>query len=219
MKKIAITLLSVSAIIAGCKKENEPEPVHTCPTDPPSDKYTFKQSIGSYWIYESVNLDSNYNSLSSYSIDSVYIPRDTMINGKQYFIKESVTLSGSGMTPGMLYLAPVRDSAGYIVYVNGSYIKHDDFTNILNVYSSTIPPYTSIYRMAYKDSVVTVPAGTFSTIDYLQQITFQDPAYTGNRIKYNHTIMANGIGTVFKSMRFYMGSNQLGLRLLRYHIN
>lgn len=218
MKKAVIVFLSVSTLLAGCKKENEPEPAHTCPTDPPDDKYTFKQSIGSYWIYESVNLDSSYNLISSYSVDSVYIPRDTMINGKKYFIRESVTLSGSGPSPGMINLSPVRDSAGYIVSVNGYYIRHDDFTNILDAYTVTTPPYASTSRMAYKDSLVTVPAGTFSTIDYLQEITILDPAYPYNRRKYNHTIMANGIGTIYKTMRFYMGFNQLGVRLVRYHI-
>lgn len=163
-------------------------------------------------------MDSSYNILSTFSTDSIYISNDTVINGKTYFVRKSVTLSGAGMLSGMLYLEPVRDSAGYTVSVNGSFIRHDDFTNILDVYTSTTPPYTAIYRMAHKDSLVTVPAGSFSTIDYLHKVTFQDPSYVGNRVKYNHTIMANNIGIVYKSIRYSLGWNQIGLRLLRYHI-
>lgn len=219
MKQLALTIIAAALILTGCKKEKDAEPLSsTIPPTASSGMYQFPVSIGSYWVYEAVDLDSNYTVLSISSTDSSYIANDTMIGGIQYFVKKNINLSGTTSFLSSELTGIIRDSAGYIVNQLGQFIKHDDFTNILSTYTSTTPPYTLISRMAHEDSVVNCPAGSFNTINYLGKVTITDTAFTGNPIKYNNHIMADSVGLIYKTVSFYNAPNKVGIRLLRYHI-
>ena len=221
MNKISIfiAVLSASFLISSCKKKDAEPTSCTCSNSTSASMYHFPLTIGSYWIYESDNMDSTYNVTSVAGIDSVFIANDTMISGKQYFEKKLICLSGSSFYINTLGFPSIsKDSAGYMVSPSGTFIKVDDFTDILNVKVSTVPPFTVVSKMANKDSTVTVPAGTFQTINYLGKVTIMDPAYVGNRIKYNYDIMVNNIGVIYKTSGFYASPTNIGIRLLRYHI-
>jgi hypothetical protein len=221
MKTTITTILAAVLLFSSCKKEKDPQP-ETCPNVPTggsSDMYHFPLTIGSYWIYQEINLDSSFNVTATTGLDSVYISHDTTINGKQYFVKERISLSGGGTSYFFAPASFVRDSAGYQVDPNGKYIRHDDFTNILSAYSNISPPYSSTTRMAHKDSSVTVPAGPFTTIDCLNHVLILDPAYPYNRNRYSHNIMANNVGVIFANTCFYSSPNlMIGVQLARYHI-
>jgi hypothetical protein len=222
MKKISIVIIaSVSVFINGCKKEVIEQCTCTNAPTPSSlnTNYHFPKTIGSYWIYENDNMDSTYNITSVAGIDSVFIKNDTVINGKTYFIKRINTLSGTYNYTNTFLKTITRDSSGYDVAPSGAFIKTDDFTNILSVKTITDPPpYTIVSRMANKDSVVVVPAGSFKTVNYFSKASMQDPNYSGNRIKYNYCIIANNVGVIYQTSSWYNSSSKLGIRLLRYHI-
>lgn len=218
MKKISILLLLAATTFYSCKKEKIETVENPISPGYSSNMYHFPISIGDYWIYESITLDSNYNVLSTSGIDSVYIARDTAINGKTYFIKERTSIVSGGYD----FIIPTgieRDSSGYHVNQYGGYLKHDDFTNVLNSYTNTGPPaYTRVAKMADKDSIVTIPAGTFKTINLKDKISFTDPLWTGQRIKYNNMLLAETAGMIFRNVHFASGTTSIGIRLIRYHV-
>lgn len=225
MRKNVVVTIACACIlgIISCKKETVEPPVCTnVNTSPPaSDQYRIPVTVGSYWIYESISMDSTNTVTSISSIDSVFIPYDTIVNGKQYSRKMSVNMSGIPSITMNMFLGNniyVRDSAGYIVNFYGKFIRHDDFTNILASQVLVSPPYSLISRMVHKDSLVTVPAGSFTTINYQENVTILEPSYPGNRIKYNNCIMADNIGIVYEDWCFYSSPSKIGVRLLRYHI-
>jgi hypothetical protein len=224
MKKNLLLIASIGVLkIVGCKKENIEAPVcNNITSSPTAQSYQFPITIGSYWIYENFTMDSTNMITSTTSIDSVFIPYDTLINGKEYARKKIVNLSNNNSIPTMeIFLGSyvyARDSAGYIVNPQGKFIKHDDFNNILSFSVITNPPHTIVARMTHKDSLVTVPVGSFTTINYQQTVTIQASSYSGNRTKYNNQIMADNIGVIYQDLSFYNSPTKLGIRLLRYHI-
>lgn len=223
MKKNAVTATIIVATIfaTSCKKDKDVGPIVNNNPSTTSNTYSFPLTIGSYWIYESVNMDSSYNITSTQGIDSVFIAKDTIVNGSHYFQKRIINVN-SGSSYAINYfidtLKVVRDSAGYIVDQFGKYIKHDDFTNILNTSTYSQPQYTIVSRMTNKDSAVTVPAGTFTSINYQSKLSIQEPIYVGNRTKYSNDIMANNVGVILQTACYFQSPTKLGIQLLRYHI-
>ncbi len=75
-----LLILSVSFLIVSCSDDNSPEPRDI------SD-YS-KLEIGNYWIYEAKMMDTAGIGDTTINIDSVYIPKDTLIGNKKLFIME-----------------------------------------------------------------------------------------------------------------------------------
>jgi hypothetical protein len=230
MKKNVIVISVFTTLVASsCKKEKDLEPVVSETTAPSANPnmYHFPLTIGSYWIYEDITVDSNNVIISHRGLDSVFVEKDTIINGKQYFKKKIVALNPTGYYVGWFFENNLisRDSSGYIVNPTGKFIKHDDFTHILDIfnYNESGAAFTTTNRMAHKDSLVTVPAGTFPTINYLAKITIPDSINAKFHITYCDHILANNIGLIYKTISFYSSMTALdnrksGIRLIRYHI-
>lgn len=223
MKKIQLILpIFCTLFFVSCKKD--PITVTSNPISTTSSSYAFPLSIGSYWIYETLMVDSSENIIAATgSFDSLYVSDDTIINLKTYYILKAATTTfpffgvNSVVTSTLTNI--VRDSLGYIVDTSGNYIKHDDFVNILYTLTENAPD--SLYRKGYmtnKDSIVTVPAGTFTTRNYQEKIIRYDSSFMSGIPKYANQVMANSIGIVYKSIPYASFFNKSAIRLIRYNI-
>jgi hypothetical protein len=87
--------------------------------------------------------------------------------------------------------------------------------NTINNSSDTI---TS--QMADSGLIVTVPAGTFATIDFLQTYKIAPQFSHGGNPRYRRTRYAQNIGIVSEDLEFFFyPSTYTERRLVRYHLN
>ena len=222
MKKnlIILLLLAGTFILTRCKKD--PAIITPSLLSPTSSMYYFPLTVGSYWIYQAIEVDSSENILGSNYLDSLYISGDTIINLKTYAILKSTNISNpfSGTSMITKELAKiVRDSSGYIVDTLGDYIKHDDFSSVLNTMNENTPiSFIKTGYMTNQGALVTVPAGTFTTINYQEKVIRFDSTYMYGIPKYSNHIMADSVGVVYKSITYSSTFNKSAIRLVRYHI-
>jgi hypothetical protein len=208
----AITFLTFS--LSSCHKEEDPiTPVNPTPT---STAYSFPITDGSYWVYQQEQTDSDGVITQAGATDSVYVEGDTIIGANTY--KKIRTFTSPGNTYFLAQpLTLVRDSAGYLVDVNGQFIEHDNFTDTLRYvdYGGIVDGW---YFMRHKDSTVTVPAGTFTTIDYEGHMYNTQPGYPWPIPRYTHQIFADNIGKITEVQYFVSQPGYIQRRLLSYHI-
>lgn len=210
----AVVILSLYSL-PGCRKSPDEMPPLPAPSGTTQTVYNFPLTLGSYWIYEHTLLDSNFNVVSTGAIDSVFICGSTVINGDTFLVFDQQTNgSPTYAMPGFIYGSYyLRDSAGYIVHPSGYFVEHDNFQDTLDTYS--IPALTTYSFMRHPDSILTVPAGTYPTIDYRTDHYFTNPQYMDRS---GHKFYADDIGVV-SWITFYVQSGYyFQRRLLRYHI-
>lgn len=209
--------LFAATVFASCKKEEEAAPA-TNPGNNTSSTpfYHFTLTDGSYWIYQEEQMDSTGAITSTGGTDSVYVAGDTVIGANTYKKIVSVQDGGAHYLPNQPIIMQC-DSAGYLVDETGAYIQHDNFTDTLSYkdFSGLIDGW---YFMRHPDSTVTVPAGTFQTIDYEGHHYATDPNYPHPSPRFTHTLFANGTGKILETNYFYSQAGYMQRRLLRYHI-
>lgn len=214
---VAGTVL-LTALLPGCRKDNNELPDLPATGGPGNVQavYNFPLTIGSYWIYEQVTLDSNLNLVATGSIDSIFICADTIINGNTFYVFGSQTTGSPQFMPVFFYSSHyLRDSAGYLVDPSGEFVEHDNFTDTLK--SQLIPGFLqSYYFMRHPDSLITVPAGTFQTIDLRGDHYYLVPNFTPYRR--SHQFFADDIGVVSRITFYSSQPGYVQQRLLRYHI-
>lgn len=205
-------------ILSSCKKDKQEE------TTPPANnggntsaKYALPITTGSWWVYEEVKLDSNFNYVSTYGVDSVYVSGDTVVNGITFKLFKSVTLSGNTLLDYQYHNKLVRDSAGYLGDANGWFMLHDNFTDTLKVDSFNASIYTAYYKMAHKDSIVSTPAGSFPTVD-LKGDVYAVPGYPWAIPRHNHRLFAHNVGEVKNITYFFSQPDYIERRLVSYYI-
>lgn len=216
LARIVCPILFITLSLASCKKEEDPQPE---PVNPPaSTAYSFPLTDGSYWVYLHELTDSNGTVTQTGSTDSVYVDGDTVIGSHTYKkIRTVRNPAGSYWIPSEA-LAIVRDSAGYIVNITGAFVEHDNFSDTLH-YADYSGAVNAWYFMKHEDSLVTVPAGTFSTIDYEGHMYATDPNYLWAVPRYTHQLYADGVGKVREILYFYSSPGYVQRSLVSYHIN
>ena len=173
---------------------------------------------GNYWIYEEYFVDSvNGAGHPDGQYDSSYVEKDTLVNGKTYHKYCTVSLNGSGYSL-------LRDSLSYTVNLSGAILFSSvDFTDTFvnsYFYNPAAGPDTLRYivKMGFKDSSVTVDAGTFKTVT-TRQIFFIPPSEPYGPIRENDTKYAVGIGMIIKAEGFFSTApSYQEFRLQRYHV-
>jgi flagellar hook protein FlgE len=200
---LAMALLALLAL--ACKKEsNEPDPVATA-----ADYYMLK--TGNYWIYEGYQIDSTGVAVSTGEFDSAYIEKDSVINGYTYY-KLVEQPFGLGI-PVAVFL---RDSSGYLVDTAG--IRHaseTNFTDTLYVDNDLPELYTAFMMMTGRDSVVTVPAGNFTSITARLTVVPSPPNTAGFPTRYVYGVFAKNTGKIKSHTFFYGGDIHLETRMVR----
>lgn len=181
----------------------------------------FPLSIGSYWVYEHIDIDPLGQEKVRSQTDSVIISKDTLINGAIYYVLEGTNYPFNGGKWGVIDI--LRDSAGYIVNPLGEVkLSSSNFTDTLHVKKEMHDGdllYTLSYRMEKEDVPRLVPAGTFNVINYRGTVvSYQDREDIPNP-RYLNTLYAEGVGNVLKTYFYFSSPNISEKRLLRYNIS
>lgn len=206
MKKLALLLLVLIAF-SGCQKEKQ----RTMYKISSSDYYPM--TVGSYWIYERTQIDTNgVETTTPDNNDSVYVSRDTLINGKTF----AVFVGTIWWDPAQeLYM---RDSAGHVLSSSGTILDLTNFSGILDFYHDSSGMSDATTYMEHPPGPITVPAGTFSTVDRVCRIDILIPSYPWGTPRYLHDYYALGVGRVREISCYSSAPWYQSRRLLRYHI-
>lgn len=217
MKKM-ILLMAVATLALACQKNESDQEI----PEIPKTSY-IPLTIGSYWVYQEYNVDSNGVETEQNRKDSITVIGDTLINGLNYGMLNEYKINLTGIINfDTVY---VRDSSGYMVYKDGTiFFSSINFTDTLNqgiqyqgnVDSSEVL-YSYSYMMEMPDDPITIPIGTFEVLNYKGTIISNDNLPFPNP-RYIDTYYADGVGRVMLST-FYFTSN-LGVkkRLIEYFI-
>jgi len=184
MKNTALLILVIISF-ASCQENEVPTPT--------SAQY-ISWTVGDWWVYEWATYYYNTGDTIIRSLDTTYALADTMINGETYR-----TLS-HGIYPWHSEKLHVRDSSGYIVDVNGRLVY--SYVNFTDTFENYLAPTGGWFTQMFVDTVPTsVPAGTFSTINYRTTARHFTVA-CGDSIFYSDRQFAEDVGMVRMSYHY-----------------
>ncbi len=173
----------------GCKKEKVE--TTSCLTGN-IQSYKVPSKVGSYWIYNRYEIDSLGIETQMTNVDSVFITGDTLINNHLF-------TSFKGTNFGSPFTRYERDSIGYIIDQYGTIIySYTDFNSTLGTGNNA----TYEYRYQMLDSTtteITVPAGTFNTIEkqfFISRIDDNSISNCAGNTVMHPTNYASGIGKI-----------------------
>lgn len=196
------SLLVFCVLLISCNKKNSDTP---SPADKIAGDY-LQLKVGNYWVYDWYNRQDE--SFTYSSTDSVYISRDTVYQGKHYYILVHSRPYGS-----MVKFQLLRDSSGCLLEGNVITFSSTNFKDTLTKSYNTITG-DSIFefcRMNKGDTSITVPYGTFIT--YASKFTAITPK---TQPKYSYSFFAEGIGLIKKTYAYLSGNSGFEQRLIRY---
>ena len=151
--KTYIIISAVLLALISCKKEQLQIPT----TEKPNNCYT-PTTMGSYWIYDWVEVDTNGVETPLPYKDTLRIIGDTTINNYVYTITRGTSMGG---TPRSFF---TRDSSGYIVNNRGN-ISYS-YTNFTDTIHRHYDPQLWNYNVKMFNNIqVSIPIGTFSSLE------------------------------------------------------
>ena len=208
MKRLFVLVLVVLSVLTfSCKKSsNDSTPVTQ------ADYYQLK--VGNYWIYQGYQIDSSGAIKPENLWDSAHIEKDTIIGGNTYY---NLWAKFTGCI-GDQFPSYLRDSSGYLVNhlgVRGCSVDH--FKDTLYIDSANKKLCMGYGLMTGKDSLVTVPAGSFPSITSRMKVV---PTQTTDPhpIRYSYGVYGKNIGMIKSHSFFYEGGQQFESRLVRYKV-
>lgn len=212
MKNLLFLSLSILTLIYSCKKDPEYKPGA-------SDYFNLK--VGNYWVYEQFTLDTNGVYTSRNILDSNYVEKDTLINGKLYYKYMSDNLEKfQNYTPRFF-----RDSAAYMVDQTGRIVfsivqNSDTLDRIYNVVPYSSDTIAFIFsKMTDIGQSITVPAGTFETRNYQSTYIMWPKFSVGGKIRHLDNRYAAEVGLIEEYQGFFLADkskNYFVRRLVRY---
>jgi len=220
LKKHFFFACAITFTLIACDKKDDDDIIITPPpatTNPTVNDYA-KLDVGNYWIYERYNIDTNGIETALGVFDSSYVEKDTIINGNKYSVLIIPQIYNN--TPSHFI---IRDSSDYIVDNNGEiHFSLTDFSSFLQdhyyVINNTDTMYRLFRQMRNKDSLVTVPSGTYETYNALQKVDFIGP-YNQLRDKYRNKLYAKNIGIIYNTQTQYSANpNSPVQKLVRYYV-
>jgi hypothetical protein len=208
MKRLFVLVLAVLSVLTfSCKKSSNDATPST-----QADYYQLK--VGNYWIYQGFEIDTNGVVTPKNAFDSAHIEKDTIIRGKTYY----KLLAKYTDCIGDQYPSYVRDSLGYLVNNHGlRECSIDHFKDTLYIDSVNKQLCMGYGQMTGKDSLVTVPAGSFQSITSRKRVVpthLNDP----HPIRYSYCVYGKNIGMIKSHAFFYEGGQQRESRLVRYKV-
>lgn len=177
---------------------------------------------GNYWIYGHYHIDTLGNETLSNVYDSVVITGTASVGGHSYIVFMGTWMSGIDVVDTVMM---IRDSLGYYVdplgKIHFSYINFSDTLHTLvslnNHTGDTLCELS--YKMEKDPKWVTVPAGTFESLNYLGTVYTNDPNPNVPVYRYMDELYSKGTGLVLKTY-YYLGSPlRFERRLVRYHVS
>lgn len=220
-------LLTYITTICACKKENNlinEQPSYGIDAIETEDHvFTYSQlKVGNYWIYQEYELDSTGTIATPTTVyDSCYIKTDTIIRGNTYY---KITAPPFTTFFNNFF---IRDSADCIVRSTGEVeFSLSNFstelysTAFLNNLAPADTLYTASVWMKDKNKLITIPAGTFPSINSQIKFHMFPPINTAGTYRYGNRIFAPNVGMILTTSPFYASvSGYKELRLVRYHLN
>ena len=188
--------------------------------DLPSTPGYFPHTLGSFWVYQHVVIDPTGTEIVRAETDSVIISRDTLINGKLYYVFEGSNYPFNGGKWGIIDI--LRDSMGYVVNQHGEVkLSNSNFTDTLHVKTEIIRDeilYIASYRMEKQSLKYSVPAGDFDVINFKGTVNSEKEVEGIPNPRYLNTLYAEGVGNVLKTYFYFSSPDIFEKRLLRYTI-
>lgn len=203
--KNLLPILTILLFVQGCK-EDDCKPAAATPS------IQLINSAGSYWIYDWYSIDKLGNE-KYLQTDSIYIAGDSMINGNSYVFRKGRFLSGN--MAGFL-----RDSIGFVVNEKGDILWNKNSIGIFR--ASNESQINLEWSMTSLSSNITVPAGTFSTLERTTKACYNNgqPLTPCDTCQEEQVYFSEGIGLVLDRTT-YIGifdCSRLEGRLTKYHI-
>lgn len=214
---VFLVLTSMFIIFSCKKKKDDLTPITPNPTPEKYPDYS-NLKTGNYWVYQVYEIDSSGNEISTQGLDSVYIEKDTIINGKVYFKKMDKQF--------LSYYTPtfIRDSLHFIVdhFGNISFSSQNLNMQLSKYYirsgNDTIAEV--IEKMSGNNYSTSTPNGTFITTNAEAIYTMRPPYDMGENPRKRYFKYAQNIGLVVETKHFFISNpNYFERRLLRYQIN
>ncbi len=210
MKNLMI-LITLLVLLSSCRKIGQNPVAPDSSNDKVANYYPL--TVGNYWIYEIYHGDSASALKDQNEIDSIYVEKDSLINGIIFKVVKS-TLFGQ--------IKLIRDSSDYIVSSDGQ--KIFSINPAISILSKQyLPEYDSSYILVWKmkktDSVFSCPNGQYLSkyvIGTLTQIKPND--IKNNKVRTIFSAYSKGIGLVGRRATFVIGGSFLEWRLIRYKI-
>lgn len=220
--KLSMMVLTIAVLAYACKKDKKTEEPQT-PAQPVAptvyDNYS-QLKIGNYWIYQQYKIDTLGNVTALSTIDSCYVVKDTIMNGRTFFKIYS---------PHYIYNHFFMSDSLHYIISPGNNIKFSsqDFTTVFDSRHNLAQPGDTIYqassKMTDKDLSVTVGAGTFITSNFKTTYNFYPnwrPYGNISKTRSINTRYAKNIGIVTETLPFFLNDpNYIERRLIRYHLN
>jgi hypothetical protein len=207
-----LTLLCAMALVSfmACQKENASTPTIM------ADNY-FPLKVGNYWIYANSFVDEKGLETPSKELDSVYVEKDTLINGQTYF---KMVYATSSTISNSLSTRFIKDSLHYIVNEKGvKLFSSENFRDTLHVLDNKGLENlikTRFYKMEKEDNVQSL-IGTYNCLDYRMTGVLVQPS-DGKSERFCHNYYAKNIG-IIKNISSYITTEAfLKEDLIRYKV-
>ncbi len=171
----------------------------------------FPLSVGNYWVYKVYSADSTLNFVDNNQIDSMYVQKDSVVNGNVYKVVKSSFFNETVL---------MRDSLNYLVTHSGKKLltlnKSDE---ILSQVSYPLNELTIIlsFKMKNIDSTCIVPSGNYlcKYVIGLQKSSQSNSNYKERKVFYAYS---KGLGRVSRRLTFLVSNAYFEERLVRYKI-
>jgi transposase-like protein len=207
-----LTLLCAMALVSfmACQKENASTPIIA------ADNY-LSLKVGNYWIYTIAYVDPKGIETTAKELDSVYIEKDTLINGQTYFKMVSST---SSTILNCFSTKFIKDSLHYIVSEKGEKLfSSENFTDTLRILDNRGLEgiiKTRFYKMEKEDNVQS-PIGTYNCLDYRMKGILVQPV-DGKSERFCHTYYAKNIGIIKNTAAYISSGAFIKEDLIRYKV-
>ncbi|MEW5843586.1 MAG: hypothetical protein AB1775_10025 [Bacteroidota bacterium] len=204
--KRTVVFLSMILLLTYCKSTIDEPNI-------PIDKVIsyFPLSVGNYWVYKIYDADSTLNFKDQNQIDSIYVQKDSLVNGNVYKVVRSSLLAQTWL---------LRDSSNYIVMHDGKKLLTTNNTGEIlywEHYNAMGLTFSLSYKMKSSDSVSNVPLGNFPSKYVVGTLVCDtaNPQYKDRKVFSAYT---KNIGLVCKRMAFLISKDYLEERLIRYKV-
>lgn len=216
MQKLLIVFITLSILCFSCKKEKPQTPEPTPKIDDIIYLNYAHLKPGNYWVYQVFEVDTLGNATATSQYDSVFVSKDTVINGKTYAVKVDPLYNNTYLRDSLHYIV---NSFGRIVFSSVDFYATFSTNYFIWTGSTDTVAYIHTY-MTDKDKDVTVPAGSFKTVARNEH-WFMFPGYRNGGIIIEQKTKYNiDIGIVSEALPFIFHNAYLRneRRLVRYFV-
>ena len=212
MKNQLLTLSFLCLLLSSCKKDDKETIVEIEPTIELAEDYT-QLAIGNYWVYDrySINISTGEETDLN-QLDSIFISKDTLINGLTYLVLE-------GTKFGNKFQNILRNKEAKLVFPDESIqLSTMNLPDTINVeYDLWNGIVDSMYTVLNNQEVgIDLPSGIVTSKLQYEKIFYISSSL--NPIRYQRNYYVINIGVAKYTSFFATGPSNLEMRLIRYSV-